>query len=79
MEKLNIQLCPETGICSIIKQDGSKVDLMPDEVGTLRDALGNPDSARQVIAEADANFAAKLAPEELSQLAARLQKKPSGK
>jgi hypothetical protein len=69
MDKLNIELCPETGICSIIKKDGTKVDLMPDEVTTLREALGNPDSARKVIAEADASFAQSLAPEELAQLA----------
>ena len=30
MDKLNIQLCPETGICSIIKENGKKVDLIPD-------------------------------------------------
>jgi hypothetical protein len=74
MDKLNIQLCPETGICSIIKNDGSKVDLMPEEVKNLKSALANPDSARQVLAEADAAFAASLAPEELKQLAAGLKK-----
>ena len=74
MDKLNIELCPETGICSIIKNDGSKVDLMPDEVKNLRVALENPDGARQVIAEADAGFAASLAADELKQLAARFKK-----
>ena len=74
MDKLNIQLCPETGICSIIKQNGTKVDLMPDEVSNLRQALIHPDSARQVIADADENFARSLAPEELDQLAACLKK-----
>ena len=73
MDKLNIQLCPETGICSIIKKDGTKVDLMPEEVGNLREASGNPDSVRRVIAEADASFAGSLAPEELNQVAARLK------
>ena len=76
MDKLNVQLCPETGICSIIKKDGSEVDLMPDEVQTLRGALDQPEAARQVLAEADAGFAAALAPEELQQLAARLKKTP---
>lgn len=75
MDKLNIELCPETGICSIMKKDGTKVDLMPDEVKSLQGALANPDAARQVIAEADAGFAAALAPEEMQQLAARLRKK----
>ncbi len=73
MDKLNVQLCPETGICSIIRGDGTKVDLMPDEVTTLRGALANPDSARQVIAEVDAGFATLLAPDELNQLAASLK------
>ena len=72
MDKLNIQLCPETGICSIIKKNGTKVDLMPDEVRQLREALANPDSARHVIAEADADFAAALAPDEIQQLVTRL-------
>jgi hypothetical protein len=76
MDKLNIELCPETGICSIIRKNGTKVDLMPGEVTSLRDALANPEAARQVIAEADASFAESLDPQELEQLAARL-KKPS--
>jgi hypothetical protein len=73
MDRLNIQLCPETGICSIIKKNGTKVDLMPDEVRHLRAALVNPDLARNVIAEADADFAAALAPNELQQLATELK------
>lgn len=73
MDKLNIQLCPETGMCSIIKKNGTKVDLMPDEVSNLREALANPDSARQVIADVDASFAESLAHEELDQLAATLK------
>lgn len=73
MDKLNIQLCPETGICSIIKKNGTKVDLMPDEVKNLREVLDNPDSARRVIAEADASFAKSLAPGELEQLAVGLK------
>ena len=75
MDKLNIQLCPETGICSILKKNGTKVDLMPDEVSSLREALVNPDSARQVIADVDESFAKSQAPEDLDQLAASL--KPS--
>jgi hypothetical protein len=73
MDKLNIQLCPETGICSIIKNDGTKVDLMPDEVSDLRVALANPDSAKQVLAQVDADFAESLAPDEIKQLAASLK------
>jgi hypothetical protein len=73
MDKLNIQLCPETGICSIIKENGTKVDLMPDEVQNLKASLENPAATRQILAEADADFAKSLAPDELKQLAARLK------
>ena len=73
MDGLNIQVYPETGICSIIKGNGTKVDLMPDEVNNLREALDNPESARKVIAEADEGFAKLLVPEELKQLAASLK------
>ncbi len=73
MEKLNIQLCPETGICSIIKGDGTKVDLMPGEVNSLREASGNPDSVRNVIAEVDRGFATLLASEDIDQLASELK------
>lgn len=75
MAKLNIQVCPETGICSIIKNDGSKVDLMPDEVKNLQKALASPEGARQVIAEADATFAKGLAAEELEELKKGLKRK----
>ena len=56
-----------------MKKDGTKVDLMPDEVTDLRVALNNPDSAKQVLAQVDAGFAESLSPEELKQLAARLK------
>ena len=73
MDNLNIELCPETGICSIMKKDGTKVDLMPDEVRDLRVASGNPDSAKQVLSQVDSDFADSLSPDELKQLAARLK------
>ena len=56
-----------------MKKDGSKVDLMPDEVESLRGALANPDSARKVLAEVDATFAASLAADELKQLSSELK------
>ena len=73
MDNLNVELCPETGICSIIKKDGTKVDLMPGEVSDLRAALVNPDSARQVLAQVDASFAESLAPDEIKQIASHLK------
>ena len=73
MSKLNIELCPETGICSILKEDGKKIDLMPDEVGDLRDASGNPDAIRQALSEIDDVFSDGLAPDEVSQISDRLK------
>jgi hypothetical protein len=73
MGKLNIQLCPETGICSIIKADGTKVDLMPGEVSSLREASGKPESIREVIAGVDRGFATLLASEDIDQLASELK------
>jgi hypothetical protein len=73
MGKLNIELCPETGICSIRKADGTKVDLMPDEVADVRDAAGDTHALKNAVAEADEKFAASLTAEELSELTARLK------
>lgn len=74
MKKLDIQLCPETGICSIIKGDGTKVDLMPDEVGGLREAAGKPDAVRKALADVDPGFAEALDSEELGQLSSELKR-----
>ncbi len=72
MSDLNIQLCPETGICSIIKGDGNKIDLMPDEVSQVRDASGNPDAIRQALARIDSDFAEGLDSEEIGQISNEL-------
>ncbi|MEI8247354.1 MAG: hypothetical protein WCI51_16090 [Lentisphaerota bacterium] len=73
MGKLNIELCPETGICSIIKADGAKIDLMPDEVDNLRQAGNITDGIKKAIAEVDSQFAEKLDLEELKQLSSELK------
>ncbi len=73
MSDLNIQLCPETGICSIIKKDGNKVDLVPGEVSQIRDASGNPDTVRQTLAQIDSGFAEGLDPEEIGQISNELR------
>jgi len=72
MSDLNIQLCPETGICSIIKFDGTKVDLMPDEVAGLRDASGDAEAVRQALASVDSGFAETLAHEQIKQISGEL-------
>ncbi len=73
MSELNIELCPETGICSVIKADGRKIDLMPDEVGAVRGASGDPDAIRRALSEVDSGFAEALGPDEVAQLSKRLK------
>lgn len=72
MEKLTIELCPETGICSIIKGNGNKVDLMPDEVEAIRAAGGNADKIRDVLANCDESFAKALDSGELKQVSSEV-------
>ena len=73
MSDLNIQLCPETGICSIIKADGNKLDLMPDEVALIREAAGNAAAIKQAIGEVDADFAARLGAEDVERISKKLK------
>ncbi len=73
MSNLNVQLCPETGICSIVKADGHKIDLMPDEVNALRDAAGDQEAIRNALAEVDPDFAGGLEPGEIAQVSKRLK------
>ena len=72
MDKITVELCPETGICSLIRADGSKADLMPDEVDALRGAGQDASQLRAVVAGSDAGFAAALNEAELKQIAARV-------
>ena len=68
MAKLNIQLCPETGICSLIKEDKTKIDMMPDEVAQLREAAGDAEKTKAILAEIDPTFTGTLDSEEMQQL-----------
>ena len=69
MGKLIIEQCPETGICSIIKENGDKVDLMPGEAAEIRDAAGDTEKIKAAICEADMSFAGELDADELSKIA----------
>ncbi len=71
MNSLTIEICPETGIGSIVRETGGKVDLMPDEVKQLRETDGIPERLRAIIAEIDGTFAAALTPAEITQIARR--------
>lgn len=68
MGKLTVEQCPETGICSIYKEDGTKVDLMPTEATDILTAMGDTEKIKAAIAEADSSFAEKLDAEELQQI-----------
>ena len=72
MGKVNIEICPETGICSIVKDDGLKVDLMPDESEQLKTAAGDASEARDIIKQADSSFAQNLTTEELDDILSKL-------
>ena len=69
MSKLHIEMCPETGICSILKPDGAKIDLMPDEATAVQDASGKPEEIKKLLAEVDPNFADSLDKDDLARLA----------
>ena len=73
MAELSFEVCPETGIASITRGGGNqKVDLMPDEVLSLRDTGGDLQAVKAIIAESDSAFAASLTPDELAQIAKTL-------
>ncbi len=73
MNTVDVHLCPETGICSIVKDDGTKVDLMPGEAQAIREAGGDAEQIRDIIAECDADFAAGLDGGEVAAIAAEVR------
>ncbi len=72
MSDINVSVCSETGICSIIKSGTSKVDLMPGELDELKSAAGNVDNIRNIIAEADPSFAKDISDDEINQIVSSL-------
>lgn len=73
MSQLKVELCPETGICSIFKDGGGKVDLLPHEVRFIREAKGDSQKIKTVIAECNQAFADNLDSEEIGELADNLK------
>jgi hypothetical protein len=69
MDDLKIEVCPETGICSIVRSGTDKMDLMPNEVAAIRDAGAEANDIRAVLAEANASFAESLSEAELQNIA----------
>ena len=72
MAELHVDICPETGICSIGRGGTDKVDLMPDEVTGVREAE-NLSAVQAVIAEADPAFAAGLDADDLAFIKRRVE------
>lgn len=60
MSELVVEICPETGICSLVRDSAEKLDLMPDEVEAIRDAGGDGAQIKEIIADSDSGFAATL-------------------
>lgn len=71
MAEMIIEICRESGICSLIKPDG-RADLMPTEAADINAAAGDVEQIRNVIAEADPKFAAALEAAELQEIARKL-------
>ena len=72
MAKITVEKCPETGICSIVKEGGLKVDLMPDEAESLKTAAGDASKAKEIIKQVDSSFAESLTKEELNDILSKL-------
>lgn len=69
MANLDIEMCPETGICSIRNAQGGKIDMIAEEVDQLRAAGGNPEQLKELLSQVDPSFSASLSDGELKQLA----------
>ena len=73
MSAVRVELCPETGICSVIKEGNQKVDLMPQEVESIRESGGDAGSIKRVFAECDSSFAESLDKAEVRDIASSLR------
>ncbi len=72
MAAIKVELCSETGICSIIKDGAYKVDLISPEVDGIRAANGDADAIKAVIGECDSVFASTLNAEEIEGIVNKL-------
>lgn len=72
-DDLQVEQCPETGICSIVKKDGTKVDLMPYEVDLLREAKDDAEAVKKVLRDNDAAFADALSAEDIAEIAGKIE------
>jgi hypothetical protein len=73
MSKLIIEQCPETGICSIVKENGTKIDLMPSEVEDIRTASGDDAKITETLGAVDPKFSGALTADELKQISSEIK------
>ena len=73
MAKLDVQMCPETGICSIMNEQGAKIDIISAEVDQLRDAADSPKQVKDLLADVDPTFSEALTQDEIDQLLQGIQ------
>ena len=69
MAQLDVQMCPETGICSVRNGQGEKIDMISTEVADLKAAAGDVQQIKALLAGVDKSFSESLTDEELIQLA----------
>ncbi len=69
---MKVEKCPETGICSIIREDGKKIDLMPYEVSQIQEATGDKSKMINVLRDVDDNFASTLTEKETEDLLSKI-------
>jgi len=69
MATLDIQKCPETGICSIANGKGAKIDMISAEADQIRQAGGNHAKIKEVLAQVDSSFSEMLTEAELDEIA----------
>lgn len=75
MDKVIVEMCPETGICSLVKEGGEKTDLMPFEVDELKALSANDvEKIKDLIAQGNAQFAKNLTPQDIQQILRHLGK-----
>lgn len=70
---IHVEICPETGVCSLIRPDNTKADLLPGEVSAIASFAGKPEAIRAVIGASDEGFAARLTTLELEQIGRELK------
>jgi hypothetical protein len=73
MAEITVERCPETGICSIVRDGGSKIDLMPDEADQLLQVRNNSAKLRELLQEVDPAFAQALSDDEVARIGANLR------